>query len=235
LHGKKKLFLVYYDGMADKKVEKVSLFNGGETRIKSNPFDFGAEQRFVDSAFEPTKRRINDYDSSILDKQSYQDLDNDTTKLEYRITETEKQLNELRQKIKGAEKIAKVNEVLDLKIQEKALEKELDELNKTYSQKGIKPKLNKAVKKADDNFVWISKLQQFVSRRILPKISPKFDKISKLSASLDTLESINQNIDELIEMKVPYGENKQNYAKLTAYLSRANKIHSQITKSMGKI
>lgn len=221
--------------MADKKVEKVSLFNGGKTKVSSNPFDFGVEQKFVDSAFEPVKHRINDYDSSILDRQSYQDLDNDTTKLEYQINETEKQLNDIRQKIKGAEKIAKVNEVLDLKIQEKNLEKELDDLNKKYSQKGIKPKIKKAVKHNNEDFVWITKLQQFVSRRILPKFSQKFEKISKLSNSLDTLESINQNIDELIDMKIPYGEYKQNYAKLTAYLSRANKIHSQITKSMGKI
>ena len=56
-----------------------------------------------------------------------------------------------------------------------------------------------------------------------------------LSDSLDTLKSINQNVDELIAMKVPYGETTASYEKLTAYLYRANKIHSQITKSMGAI
>ena len=32
-----------------------------------------------------------------------------------------------------------------------------------------------------------------------------------LGDSLDTLTSINENVDELIAMKVPYGERKANY------------------------
>ena len=35
-----------------------------------------------------------------------------------------------------------------------------------------------------------------------------------------------------IAMKVPYGETKANYEKLTNYLYRANRIHSQINKKM---
>ena len=53
--------------------------------------------------------------------------------------------------------------------------------------------------------------------------------------TLDTLVSINDNVDELITMKVPYGETKANYEKLTNYLYRANKIHSQISKKMQKL
>ena len=56
-----------------------------------------------------------------------------------------------------------------------------------------------------------------------------------LGDSLDTLTSINENVDELIAMKVPYGETKANYEKLTNYLYRANRIHSQINKKMQRL
>ena len=55
-----------------------------------------------------------------------------------------------------------------------------------------------------------------------------------LSDSLEMLSGINKSVDELIEMKVPYGEHVENYEKLTNYLYKANKIHSQILKSMNK-
>ena len=47
--------------------------------------------------------------------------------------------------------------------------------------------------------------------------------------------SFNENVDELIAMKVPYGETKANYEKLTNYLYRANRIHSDISKKMQKL
>ena len=55
-----------------------------------------------------------------------------------------------------------------------------------------------------------------------------------LSDSLEMLSGINKSVDELIDMKVPYGESLENYQKLTSYLYKANKIHSQILKSMNK-
>ena len=75
-------------------------------------------------------------------------------------------------------------------------------------------------------------IARFVTRHIFSKISKKFKSIADLGDSLDTLESINDNVDELIAMKVPYGETKANYEKLTNYLYRANRIHSQISKKM---
>jgi hypothetical protein len=42
-------------------------------------------------------------------------------------------------------------------------------------------------------------------------MSKKVKSIMDLGDSLDTLTSINENVDELIAMKVPYGETKANY------------------------
>ena len=66
-------------------------------------------------------------------------------------------------------------------------------------------------------------------------MSKRLQSIFDMSDSLETLTSINANVDELIAMKVPYGETKANYEKLTTYLYRANKIHSQINKRLQKL
>lgn len=224
----------------NEKIQKINLFSGSRNPSGQNPFGFMNNQNgrsLAQSSFSQ-KQRINDYDSSILDNRSYLDMDDETAKLEFQITEKEKNLAYLREKIKGSEQIAKVNEVLELKIKEKSMEKELAELRREYSKRSVSSKVKGAVKnntQNQKNFAIVDKIGKFISRKVLPKVSKKFEDITKLSNSLDTLQSINKNIDELIDMKVPFGEQTQNYEKLTAYLNRANKIHSQISKSMKKI
>ena len=78
-------------------------------------------------------------------------------------------------------------------------------------------------------------IARFFTRHVFAKISKKFKSIADLGDSLDTLMSINNNVDELIAMKIPYGETKANYEKLTNYLYRANKIHSQISRKVQKL
>ena len=56
----------------------------------------------------------------------------------------------------------------------------------------------------------------------------------KLSDSLEKLDSINRNVDELLKMKTPYGETAENYRKLTEYLAKAGQIRSEINKSIKK-
>lgn len=211
-----------------------NLFANKGKKTTSNPFEVVSNRKFSESAFEPSRKRLNSIDSEIIDQQSLKEIDNSAIKVQHQIDETQKQLDELREKIKGAEKVAKVNEVLELKLLEKELERELKSLQEEYSNQGLKSKITKAAVKRGDAFIWILKIQKYVSRKILPKFSKKFEKISELSASLETLSSINHNIDDLMEMKVPYGETKQNYEKLTAYLNKANKIHAEINKSMSK-
>lgn len=224
----------------NEKIQKINLFSGSNNPSGQNPFGFMNNQNgrsLAQSSFSQ-KQRINDYDSSILDNRSYLDMDDETAKLEFQITEKEKNLAYLREKIKGSEQIAKVHEVLELKIKEKSMEKELAELRREYSKRSVSSKVKGVVKnnaQNQKNFAIVDKIGKFISRKVLPKVSKKFEDITKLSNSLDTLQSINKNIDELIDMKVPFGEQTQNYEKLTAYLNRANKIHSQISKSMKKI
>ena len=93
----------------------------------------------------------------------------------------------------------------------------------------------KKKKKEKKKLPLIIRFQRFVSRKLFAKISKKFKSIADLGDSLDTLASINENVDELIAMKVPYGETNANYEKLTNYLYRANRIHAEIAKKMHRM
>ena len=172
-----------------------------------------------------------------LNDNSFKDLDDKTLKLECLIAEKEEALDNLNNKIKGAELLGKLLDVMDLKIQAKQIENELSDLKEQYSKRNITEKLADAVtpKKSKPKLSPIRRLARFVSRKIIAKMSTKVQSILDLSDSLDTLTSINENVDELIAMKVPYGETKANYEKLTNYLYRANRIHAQISKKMKQI
>ena len=182
-------------------------------------------------------KRINDYDLNIINDNSFKDLDDKNLKLEYLIAEKEETLEALNNKIKGAELLGKLLDVMDLKIEAKQIENELVQLKEEYSKRNITEKFTDVIspKKQKPKLSPIHRLARFVSRQIIARMSKKVKSILDLSDSLETLESINENVDELIAMKVPYGETKANYEKLTNYLYHANRIHSQINKKMQKL
>ena len=180
--------------------------------------------------------RLNGYDINMInDISSSETLNDETIKLGVEISDLEKTLDEIRQKIITTERLGKLPDVLKLKIKEKELERDLAEKKAIYSHKKSisKPILQNKLKK-HSNMPIIRAIQYFISRKILAKLSKKFNSIMMLSDSLEMLSGINKSVDELIEMKVPYGEHIENYEKLTNYLYKANKIHSQILKSMNK-
>ncbi len=73
---------------------------------------------------------------------------------------------------------------------------------------------------------------RFFLKKFLARFSAKFKTLNALGESIDTLSEINKSVDELIMMKVPYGEATENYEKLSAYLGQANKISSAINKGL---
>jgi len=184
--------------------------------------------------FQGNIKRLNDYDLNILNEKAVQEVDDESLRLEILINEKEKALEEINSKIKGREVLGKLLDVMELKIQAKHLEKELSELKEEFAKNNFKMRLKSGNSKSKRKIPLLIRLQRFLTRKLFPMISKKFKSIADIGDSLDTLASINENVDELIAMKVPYGETKANYEKLTAYLYRANRIHSQIAKKMQK-
>jgi hypothetical protein len=52
----------------------------------------------------------------------------------------------------------------------------------------------------------------------------------KVKDSLNRLNKINNSVDELVSLKIPFGENEKRYQALANRLIRANKLRTQIQK-----
>ncbi len=186
------------------------------------------------SATNPIKR-INGYDSTILNKTNIEEAEGEDLSIDYRIKEKESVIKDLDAKIKIADNYGTQNEALGLKAKRQRVMQELDTLRKQqmYGGRvlGEKQAFHQSFK---EKMPVIYKIQEFISRQILSRVSKKVKSVVTLSDSLEQLSEISKSVDELIDMNVPYGEKVQNYEKLTEYLSQANMIHSKISKSLGK-
>lgn len=200
---------------------------------------FITPQSITGSSFEPPVKRINDIDTNILEEKSYINVENNSLKLEYKIQDKEKIINDLNEKIKIADELGNQQDLFVLRAKKQRISSELRDLYKEYSSTDLQSKISGsisgAVKKVNQRKMpIINAIKRFIKRYILAKISRRFKSIVAIGDSLETLASINRNVDELMKMRAPYGETKQNYEKLTEYLNKANKIRSQINHSMKK-
>ena len=73
-------------------------------------------------------------------------------------------------------------------------------------------------------FVLNDKTAEFISNKILSKISKRFNSGQDLKLAVNKLETINRNVNELVSLQAPYGEAEEKYDQLTKYLTKANTI-----------
>ncbi len=206
-----------------------------------NPFigDFNPQTAPQVSAAKPVTnpvKRLNGYDSAILNQTNFEGGETEELSIEYRIKEKEGIIKDLDAKIKIADNYGTQNEALGLKAKKTRILQELDTLRKQqmYGGRvlGEKPKFSHQEFKKKMPVIY--KIQEFISRQILARVSKKINSVVTLTDSLEQLSEISKSVDELVGMNVPYGEKVQSYEKLTSYLNQANIIHAKISKSMGK-
>lgn len=227
------------DNSSGKKNVEGNIFSQQYNFSVVNPFsgDFNpvdAPKPEAKSVTNPIKR-LNGYDSTILNKTNFDEAQGEELSVDYRIKEKESIVKDLDAKIKIADNYGTQNEALGLKAKRQRLLQELDTLRKQqlYGGRvlGEKTQFHNFFKQ---KMPVIYKMQEFISRQLLARVSKKVHSVVTLTDSLEQLSEISRSVDELIDMNVPYGEKVQNYEKLTAYLNQANVIHSKITKSLGK-
>ncbi len=214
------------DSSGKKEIHIFSLSNANT----ANPFS--AQNSVIPQNSNSTQtplKRLNGYDSAILNKTVYDNSEEKELSLDIRIREKEFALNDLDSKIKQADDYGNQNEALGLKAKRQRIAQELSDLKRTQAYSGRV--LGENIK---EKMPVVHKVTDFVSRNILAKISKKIHSIVTLNDSLEQLSDISKSVDELIDLNVPYGEKIQNYEKLTEYLNRANKIHSNISRSLGR-
>lgn len=183
--------------------------------------------------------RINDYDSTILENNAYQTISDELFKIEHKIDMLEQSLSKLNNEIETLQTFGESIQISNLKERKNKIEQELKELNQKYSQFGLGAKISNqiaiAVNLSGKNLNAVSKIKKFITKEVLAKISKKFNYSQSMTEALENLSNINASVDELINMQTPYGENINRYEKLTAYLNKANVLHSQINRNVNKL
>ncbi len=226
------------------KIKHSNIFTATSTSSPSLSVDESSDenifakfsQKAPDKTFSTTNR-MNDYDSNILENNAYQDMPDEMLKIEHKIGLLENSLAKINSEISALESFGETVQIGDIKLRKDAIEKELAELNKKYSDLGIGARISGQIasvvkftsNKKTNTF---SKAKDFLTKKVLAKISKKFNSSQNMKEALEKLSNINSNVDELITMQVPYGETVDRYEKLTAYLNKANVIHSQISKNL---
>ena len=210
-----------------------NIFSREYNLSSANPFGTDMPPKTEVSTPENIKR-INGYDSAILNKTKFDEAEDENLSIEYRIKEKESAIKDLDSKIKIADTYGTQNEALGLKAKRQRIAQELNSLRKQQMYGGRVLGEKFSHEKFKHKMPIIYKIQHFISHKILAKISKKINSVVTLTDSLEQLSEISKSVDELIEMNVPYGEKTKNYEKLTSYLSQANLIHSKISKSLGK-
>ncbi len=212
-------------------------YNFSEVNPFSGNFDPSevSKSSTTPAATNPIKR-LNGYDSAILNNTKFDDAETEDLSIEYRIKEKESVIKDLDAKIKVADNYGTQNEALGLKAKKQRISQELDVLRKQqmYGGRVLGEKSQAYHETFKEKMPVIYKIQSFISRQILAKLSKKVNSVVTLSDSLEQLSEISKSVDDLVDMNVPYGEKVQNYEKLTEYLNQANMIHSKISKSLGK-
>lgn len=177
------------------------------------------------------QHRLNELDTKILESGKEIDSATQSLKLDYLIKEKEGQLFEINKKIQNAQNSGDQQELFTHRAKKQRLETELLDLRRQYATRDLNSKYP-AKNSSNKSLKFLNKCKKFVQKYVLARVSKKINSLVQLSDSLEALQDINSNVDDLIKIKTPYGETVRNYERLTEYLSKANKIHSQISKTM---
>ncbi|MCQ2754295.1 MAG: hypothetical protein MJ231_04510 [bacterium] len=213
---------------------------------RTNPFNndnkdnffMSEKQAFLNiTSSDATKftRHINDYDSTLLEEDAYKNIENDTLKMEYKISKIEKEIRNLDSQIQAALEIHDYRLAESLYNKKLSLEKEYSDIVNQYNNKSISAKISEHVfntltgkKKIQEN----KKCGNKLLNNLTTKLPEKFASLLNLKNALTTLENINKNVDNLMTLNIPYGENLDKYEKLSKYIIKANSIQNEISKNL---
>ncbi len=209
-----------------------NIFSSNFANSAGNPFSANITPS-KESVQIPVKR-LNGYDSAILNKTAFDEAESKDLSLDYRIKEKESALKMLDSQIKTADNYGATGESLGLKAKRNRILQELSVLQKQQMYGGRVLGEDFSHQNFKTKMPVIFKIQNFISRQILARISKKVHSVITLTDSLEMLSDINKNVNDLMDMNVPYGEKVRNYEKLTEYLNQASVIHSKISKSLSK-
>lgn len=182
-------------------------------------------------------RRLNDYDSNLLQEDAYKDVDDDLFKLEYRIAKYEDELKLLNSQVQAARDINDFSLINELNLRKNSIKKDLELLITDYNKKSLSTKISGGI----SNFISSNTKNKFTQFKynferffasILSKLPKPFSSAIELKNSLSKLENINRSVDDLVSSNAPFGENTDKYEQLSKYIIKANSIQSNISRQL---
>lgn len=180
-------------------------------------------------------RRLNDYDSNILQADAYKNVSDDVFKLEYKISVLEEELKSIDVQIQVARDISDYDTIEALIDKKNNIQTTYNSLIAIYNEKslsaritesissifglGIKPSINTFRQKFSD-----------ITDKFLLKLPKPFAMSVELKKSLNKLENINKSVDNLIAYNSEQSNGFNKYEQLTRYIVKANSIQNNIKK-----
>lgn len=182
-------------------------------------------------------RRLNDYDYNILREDAYKDVTDEIFKLEYKISKIEEELNNIDTQIQSAKDIHDFELVESLFNRKKLLKEDLAGLIEIYNATSLSAKISGGIAgmfspKMKQHLGGLKKVFGILGTNIMAKLPKKISSALELKKSLAKLENINRSVDELMTLQTPYGEAGDKYIQLSKYITRANAIQAEISKSL---
>ena len=183
------------------------------------------------------QKRLNSLDSTILEENAYKVLDNPDLKLEKKIENCEAIIKSLEEEIIVADTVKDEATKNELIRQKDLLLKNLENMKAEYTEQSVDTMFTSVIASV---LQVPSKLQKEANKwfRLLLRQSKFLRKFTPLMKALyardtlDKLDKINKSVDQLVKMKVPFGEQEAKYQVLINHLAKANALHAQIKKEL---
>lgn len=182
-------------------------------------------------------KRLNAIDSTMLEENAYRVIDNPSLKLEKKIENYEKALWEINEKIEVAETINDTKTHKELLYKKNILEENITKLQTQYKNQNLENELTDFF----TNILLIPKKLKYrikdltkkiiKNSKFLGKYTP-FARAIMIRETINKLNKINNSVDELVKMKVPFGEQEEKYNTLVNHLQRAGSLHAKILKEL---
>ena len=197
-----------------------------------NPFNVIQENKGVTSPFV-----AGGFDSAELNGKAYLAIDDEMQELENKINKTKTELSNLEKEISSALNIDDMPRLEFLESKKHLLQEELKSLNACYFNRGTTFRIANYIKKINDSLSrcgssLIDIIKQIMFNNFMFK---QFKYSSKYRTSFIGLSDINRNVDELVDLKVPFGGITSRYANLLNYKKKVNFIYSKISANVNKL
>ncbi len=222
-----------FEQMKNSPLQKDKMAN--ELSSESNFFITSKTTTPINFTKQEQARRLNDYDSNLLEEDAYKDINDDLFKLEYKISRYEEDLKTIESQIQAARDISDYNLVNELVLRKTTLLAELEFLLAEYNEKSFSTKISGGLSnlfgdKLKNKIDALKSNMENFTNVLLSKLPKQFSSAIELKKSLSKLENINRSVDELMSLNAPYGENIDKYEQLSKYIIKANAIQSKISR-----